>query len=157
MAELVVMCPECRLCEAMTHSAATIIDTKGRCKHRQNPTNCAMLAASIAAVGRILEQSERRANKKPRTSDVSMPLRRTANRPAPDRGAGYASESWATSESRERSSKWPSHRIANDLCSKENPRDRKPAGFEAAGLRRRGLARTNPRRWECLFAAAFLN
>jgi hypothetical protein len=82
MAELVVMCPECRLCEAMTHSAATIIDTKGRCKHRQNPTNCAMLAASIAAVGRILEQSERRANKKPRTGTDGASLDESPNHQA---------------------------------------------------------------------------
>lgn len=54
MVELFVACPECGLREKLTHSEQQIIDDRGRCKHRQNPTTCPTLMPILSRARQAL-------------------------------------------------------------------------------------------------------
>jgi hypothetical protein len=50
MADVLVMCPGCGLYAKVTADRATIVTAQPKCKHRQNPANCPMLAPLINGV-----------------------------------------------------------------------------------------------------------
>ena len=58
MAELFVMCPECKLHAKLRTSSQEVLDPEARCKHRQNPNNCPNLAALLSSARKILEWHE---------------------------------------------------------------------------------------------------
>lgn len=52
MADLFVMCPDCGLRARVTDRETNAIDGDGKCKHRQNPLACPLLAPLIASLRR---------------------------------------------------------------------------------------------------------
>ena len=58
MAEIFVMCPDCRLRVILTHSNQEIDDPGHKCKHAQNPANCPTLRPVLMASHQMLVSLE---------------------------------------------------------------------------------------------------
>jgi hypothetical protein len=50
MADLFVMCPDCGLRARLTHNQSKIIESDGKCDHRQSPMNCPTLIPVISSL-----------------------------------------------------------------------------------------------------------
>jgi hypothetical protein len=62
MAELFMMCPECRLRGTLTHSEQPFSDADRRCKQGLIPEQCQNLSGPISAVRRMLRELARYPN-----------------------------------------------------------------------------------------------
>jgi hypothetical protein len=57
------MCPDCGLRAKLTHGNGRIMDAEGKCNYRNNPANCPVLNASLAAIQQVLKQAESQSSK----------------------------------------------------------------------------------------------